>query len=162
MQEDALQHVFWTMRYRDPELFRDDLFADFYQSSAPPEILCRLLDVSARRGSVSFASKLLPLALGCVAALFTFLLVRHLHPSPGAAFPRGGPLEAGTPSSTTTLRPGTPRSFLLPLLTALVWAISRMHSASGRGDGHRGAALSWSSGGVIGVAGAALRGSGPL
>jgi hypothetical protein len=36
IQDDAVQHVSWMLGYRDPELFRDDLHADYFQSVAPP------------------------------------------------------------------------------------------------------------------------------
>ena len=35
VQDDARQHVFWMLRYLDPQLFPDDLIADYFQSVAP-------------------------------------------------------------------------------------------------------------------------------
>ena len=35
VQDDARQHVFWMLRYLDPELFPQDLIADYFQSVAP-------------------------------------------------------------------------------------------------------------------------------
>ena len=35
VQDDARQHVFWMMRYLDPQLFPDDLIANYFQSVAP-------------------------------------------------------------------------------------------------------------------------------
>ena len=35
VQDDARQHVFWMARYVDPELFPNDLIADYFQSVAP-------------------------------------------------------------------------------------------------------------------------------
>src|SRR5687768_8588423 len=36
VQDDARQHVFWLARLRDPELFPNDLVADYFQALAPP------------------------------------------------------------------------------------------------------------------------------
>ena len=35
VQDDARQHVFWMQRFRDPDLFPNDLIADYFQSVAP-------------------------------------------------------------------------------------------------------------------------------
>jgi len=35
VQDDARQHVFWMERYLDPELFPNDLIADYFQAVAP-------------------------------------------------------------------------------------------------------------------------------
>ncbi|NEQ28184.1 MAG: hypothetical protein F6K28_56225, partial [Microcoleus sp. SIO2G3] len=35
VQDDARQHVFWMRRFLDPELFPNDLIADYFQSVAP-------------------------------------------------------------------------------------------------------------------------------
>ncbi|MGJ3254530.1 MAG: hypothetical protein ACFE0J_25860, partial [Elainellaceae cyanobacterium] len=35
VQDDARQHVFWMQRFLNPDLFPDDLIADYFQSVAP-------------------------------------------------------------------------------------------------------------------------------
>ncbi|NEQ85703.1 MAG: hypothetical protein F6K26_38040, partial [Moorea sp. SIO2I5] len=35
VQDDARQHIFWMMRFLDPELFPKDLIADYFQTVAP-------------------------------------------------------------------------------------------------------------------------------
>ncbi len=35
VQDDARQHVFWMMRFVDPELFPNDFIANYFQSVAP-------------------------------------------------------------------------------------------------------------------------------
>jgi len=35
IQDDARQHVFWTRRFLDSNLFPNDLIADYFQSVAP-------------------------------------------------------------------------------------------------------------------------------
>jgi hypothetical protein len=36
VQDDAQQHVFWMRRFIDPQLFPNDLIADYFQSVAQP------------------------------------------------------------------------------------------------------------------------------
>jgi hypothetical protein len=121
VQDDALQHVFWTLRYRDPELFPGDLFADYYQSTAPVGyaavywMLTRVVDPF-------LASKILSPLLGGVTALFVFLLVRHLHPSPMAAF-LATVIASWYIWQNDDLASATPRAFLEPALVALAWAL---------------------------------------
>ena len=121
VQDDARQHVFWMQRLIDPSLFQGDLFADYFQSQAPPGyiaiywILMLALDPIA-------VSKLLPPILGLLAALFTFLLVRRLDPSPIAAF-LATVLNSWYVWQYDDLPTGSPRAFLLPLCAALLWAL---------------------------------------
>ena len=35
VQDDARQHIFWMLRFIDPNLFPDNLIADYFQSVAP-------------------------------------------------------------------------------------------------------------------------------
>ena len=121
VQGDAREHVFWMARFRDPELFQGDFIADYFQSLAPPayRLVYWLLSFVV---DPLLASKLLPLALGVVAALFTFMLVRRLHPAPTTAFLATVLLSWYT-WQYDDLASGTPRAFLLPVLVGHVWAV---------------------------------------
>ena len=35
VQDDARQYVFWMQRWQDPDLFTNDLIADYFSSLAP-------------------------------------------------------------------------------------------------------------------------------
>jgi len=121
VQDDARQHVFWMQRLADPTLFHGDLFADYFQSQGPPgyvaiyRMLMLVLDPIA-------VSKLLPPILGLSAALFTFLLVRRLDPSPVATF-LATVLNSWYVWQYDDLPTGSPRAFLLPLCAALLWTL---------------------------------------
>jgi hypothetical protein len=121
VQDDARLHIFWMARFRDPELFRNDLIADYYQALAPP-------GYSALYWTLSWvidplvASKLLPPVLGALVVLFTFLFVRQLHPQPTAAFLSCG-LLSWYSWQLDDLSSGTPRAFFMPLLAAQAWAL---------------------------------------
>jgi hypothetical protein len=121
IQDDARQHVFWMLRFQDPEAFRDDLIADYFQAQAPAGyaalywILSWVMDPRV-------ASKVLPFVLGAVLAVFTFLFTRKLHPSPLAAF-LATVLVTWYAWQQDDLSSGSPRAFLLPMLVAFLWAV---------------------------------------
>jgi hypothetical protein len=121
IQDDARQHVFWIARLRDPELFRNDLIADYYQAVAPPAY-SGLYWALSWGVDLLVASKLLPPVLGLVSALFTFLLARRLHPSAAGAF-LATVLLSWYVWQYDDLASATPRAFLLPLLAAQLWAL---------------------------------------
>ena len=149
IQDDARQHVFWMLRYRDPELFRDDLIADYYQSTAPAGFAALYWVLSWVVDPI-LASKLLPPVLGAVTALFTFLLVRRLHPSPAAAF-LATVLLSWYAWQHDDLASASPRAFLLPTLAALLWALAAGRTVLGVGLAVL-AALLYPIGGALAVA----------
>lgn len=121
VQDDARQHVFWMQRLVDPSLLRDDLFADYFASQAPPGyvLLFRVLLLAV---DPLTASKLLPPVLGLVAALFTFLLVDRLYPTGAAAF-LATVLGSWYVWQYDDLATGSPRAFLLPLTAVLLYGL---------------------------------------
>ena len=138
VQDDARQHVFWMQRLVDPSLLRDDLYADYFASQAPPGyvLLFRVLLLVA---DPLTASKLLPPVLGLVAAVFTFLLVERLYPSGVAAF-LATVLGSWYVWQYDDLPTGSPRAFLLPLTAMLLYGLVagwRWWAIVGGGGGSR-------------------------
>lgn len=86
VQDDARQHVFWMQRFIDPDLFPNDLFADYFQSVAPwgYSMLYRL-GVWLGIDPWTF-NKLIPLAIALVTTGFAFGIVMELVQLPIAAF----------------------------------------------------------------------------
>lgn len=121
IQDDARQHVFWMQRLIDPSILRNDLFADYFASQAPPgyvllyRVLLLLVDPQT-------ASKLLPPVLGLAAAAFTFLLAARLYPSQPAAF-LASVIGSWYVWQYDDLATGSPRAFLLPLTTILLYGL---------------------------------------
>jgi hypothetical protein len=113
VQDDARLHVFWTARLRDPELFPNDLIADYFQAVAPPGYTALYWLLSQFLDPLEASKLLLPPLLGLLTALFAFLLARRLHPSPVGAF-----LAASLLSwwlwQTPDLVSATPRAFWPP------------------------------------------------
>jgi hypothetical protein len=125
VQDDARQHVFWMLRFRDPEMFPNDLMADYFQSIAPPGYTALYWSLSWVVDPL-LASKLVPFVLAATFALFVFLLVRALFPSLPAAF-LCTVLASWYVWQYDDLASGSPRSFVLPGVAAVLWAL-----ASGR------------------------------
>jgi hypothetical protein len=121
-QGNTLNWVFWIARFRDPELLRDDLITDYFQWQSPPGYSA-LYWVLSQAVDPLLASKLLPPLLGLVAALFTYLLVRRLHPAPQAAF-LATVLLSWFSWQRGDLASASPRAYALPLLAALLWSLA--------------------------------------
>ncbi len=83
VQDDARQHVFWMQRFADPELFRGDLLADYFESVAPWGYtnLYRL-GIVVGGWDVWTLNKLLPLPIALVAVAYGFGTAVQLVPSP--------------------------------------------------------------------------------
>lgn len=122
VQGDARQHVFWMARFDDPTLFPGDLIADYYQAVAPPGVAA-LYWIASRLVDPWTFSKLLPLALGVIAACCTFGFTRRLHPGPIAPF-LATLLAGWYVWQYDDLPSGTARAFMLPLVAGLLWALA--------------------------------------
>lgn len=124
VQDDARQHVFWMMRYLDPELFPNDLIADYFQSVAPFGY-SSLYKIAASFGIDPLVfNKLVPVGLRLVITYYFFLLCREFFPVP-----------IGCVTSTLLLNhniwlkddivSGTPRAFLYPFLIAFLYYFTK-------------------------------------
>src|SRR5919198_229687 len=131
VQDDAREHVYWMARFRNPELFRADLIADYFQALDPPGYSA-LYWVLSRVSDPLQVSKLLPPALGLLTALFTFLLARRLHPAPTGAF-LASALLSWFLWQVDDMASATPRAFLALLLAAQLWALASRRLALGVG-----------------------------
>lgn len=122
VQDDARQHVFWMQRFLDPELFPNDLIADYFQSVAPWGY--RLLyQIGAWLGIEPFTfNKLLPLPITLVITLYCFRLTLALLPVPFAAFTSTVLLNQ-TLWMNSDVASATPRAFIYPLLVAFLYYV---------------------------------------
>jgi hypothetical protein len=147
--DDTREYLVFLHRFRDPDLYRGDLIADYFQSVTPVGfqaiywILGRVVDPL-------HATKLLPPVLGLVTAAFSFLLARRLHPSLHAAF-LASVLVSWYIWQGGDLVSATPRAFLPPVLSMLLWALAGGRLALAVGLVFL-AALVYPVGGLLGVA----------
>jgi hypothetical protein len=122
LQDDARQHTFWMARFRDPGLFPGDVIADLFQALAPPGYTA-LYWLFSRFGDPIQATWFVPPVLGALTALATYALVRRIHPSRSAAL-LASTLHSWYLWQYDDLVSATPRAFLPPILTALLWALA--------------------------------------
>ncbi|NER79780.1 MAG: hypothetical protein F6K42_09405 [Leptolyngbya sp. SIO1D8] len=128
IQEDGRQHIFWMLRYVNPDAFPNDLIADYFQAMAP--WLYRALYamgwqvLGIEPYNLTFG---LPLVLGLIAVSYAVMIGRQLSPMPLAAG-LAGLLCAQTLWMEDDLVSATPRAFATPLMLAFLFYALRRNS----------------------------------
>ena len=124
IQDDARQHVFWMRRFLDPELFPNDLIADYFQSVAPWGY-STLYWLFAKLGvdPVVF-SKLLPSLLGLIATGFCFGVGMQILPLPIAGFATATLLNQNL-WMRDDLVSATPGAFFYPIFLGFLYFLLR-------------------------------------
>lgn len=124
IQDDARQHLFWMQRFLDPELFPQDLIADYFQSVAPWGYT-RFYQLFASLGIDPLQlSKLLPIGLGILGTLYGFRLCLQFLPMPFTGF-LAALLLNQVFWSHDDLASATPRAFMPPLFLAFLYYLLR-------------------------------------
>lgn len=124
VQDDARQHVFWMQRFIDPELLKNDLTADYFQSVAPLGYTA-VYRLAALAGVNPFLlHKLLPMALGLLTTVYCFGAAIELLKVPAAAFLSTLMLNQSL-WMRDALVSGTPRAFSHALLLAFIYYLAR-------------------------------------
>ncbi|MDE5069688.1 MAG: hypothetical protein O4752_11280 [Trichodesmium sp. St4_bin8_1] len=124
VQDDARQHVFWMRRFLDPELFPNDLIADYFQSVAPWGYKSFYWLFSQVGIDPIFLNKLLPLGLSLVTTFYCFGLCFQILPIPFAGF-LASVLLSQNLWFQDDIASGTPRAFLYPLFLAVLYYLLR-------------------------------------
>lgn len=124
VQDDARQHLFWMRRFLDPELFPNDLIADYFQSVAPLGYttfyhLFALLGVDP-----VLLSKFLPIGLGVITTSYCFGVCLQILPVPMAGFIASLLLNQSF-WMDDDLVSSTPRAFIYPLFVAFLYYFLR-------------------------------------
>jgi hypothetical protein len=124
VRDDARQHVFWMLRFLDPDLFPHDRIADYFQSVAPIGY-SSLYHLAALGGIEPFLfNKLLPTALGWLTTYFCFQFCLTILPVPATAFAATLLLNQGL-WMNDDLVSGTPRAFTYALFLAFVYYLAK-------------------------------------
>ncbi|MEG4587591.1 hypothetical protein QUA54_20595 [Microcoleus sp. MOSTC5] len=124
VQDDARQHVFWMMRFVDPELFPNDFIANYFQSVAPAGY-STLYKLAATVGiHPLFFHKILPLFLGLISSYYCFGLCLEMLPVPMTGFMASLLLNQHM-WMTDDLASTTPRAFIYPIFLAFLYYLSR-------------------------------------
>jgi hypothetical protein len=85
-QDDACQHIFWMSRFTDPELFKNDLIADYYESISPWGVKTLYHGMAMLGIEPQLLHKLLPGILALIITVFSFALSLEILPIPFGAF----------------------------------------------------------------------------
>jgi len=124
VQDDARQHVFWMLRFIDPELFPKDLIADYFQSVAPVGY-STLYHLAAFVGINPLVfNKLLPLVLGLITSGYCFGVCLEILPLPAAGLITTLLLNQNL-WVKDDLSSATPRAFVYLLLLAFLYYLLR-------------------------------------
>ena len=124
VQDDARQHVFWMMRFVDPELFPNNFIANYFQSAAPAGY-STLYKIAATIGiHPLFFQKILPLFLGLISTYYCFGIALEMLPVPMTGFIASLLLNQHM-WMTDDLASGTPRAFIYPIFLAFLYYLSR-------------------------------------
>ena len=124
IQDDARQHVFWMQRFIEPDLFPNDLIADYFQTVAPAGY-AGVYRIAAWVGlDPILFHKLLPVGLHLITAGFCFSVCFQLLPIPAAAFIASILLGQGL-GLTDAIVSATPKAFVYPLLLMFMDAVLR-------------------------------------
>ena len=124
VQDDARQHVFWLQRLNDPDLFPNDLIADYFSSVVPAGYkfvywLANLLGLDP-----FVFNKILPLLLGVGTSIYLFLVTTTIFPVPLAGFFACLLLNQNL-WMLDDLVSGTPRAFLYVLFLGFIYHLLR-------------------------------------
>lgn len=124
VQDDARQHVFWMRRFLDPQLFPNDLIADYFQSLAQPGYKA-VYQIAAVMGiDPMVLNKVLPIVLGLITTGYCFAACLQLLPIPATGFAATLLLNQ-VMWLKDDLSSGTARAFLYPLFFAFLYYLLR-------------------------------------
>ena len=124
VQDDARQHVFWMLRYLDPQLYPNDLIADYFQSVAPIGYTTLYKLAAAAGINPLVFNKLLPPVIGFIATWYAFLLCKQIIPIPLGCFITTLLLNQ-TLWMKDDIISGTPRAFVYPLFLAFLYYFAK-------------------------------------
>ncbi len=124
VQDDARQHVFWMLRFIDPNLFPDDLIADYFQSVAPIGYSNFYRAFAVLGINPLLLNKILPLVLGLIATGYCFAFCLQIIPLPITAFMATLMFNQNI-WRKDDLVSATPRAFIYPIFLAFLFYLCR-------------------------------------
>ncbi|BDT13855.1 hypothetical protein N39L_35780 [Limnospira platensis NIES-39] len=129
VHNDARQHIFWMLRFIDPNLFPNDLIADYFQSVAPRGYTI-VYKLGIILGINPFdLAKIIPPILGLFVTYYFFRLCLEILPIPATGF-IGCLIINQALWLKDDLASGTPRAFINPIFIAFLYYLVR-HSRLG-------------------------------
>ncbi|MEO1672298.1 MAG: hypothetical protein AAFR77_16235 [Cyanobacteria bacterium J06631_2] len=120
IQDDARQHIFWMSRFIDPELFQNDLIADYYESVSPWGVKTLYRGVAMLGIEPQVFSKFLPGILAIIITIFCFAVSLELLPIPFGAFVISLLFSQNIWAQNGTIS-GTAKDFVYPLFLSFIY-----------------------------------------
>jgi hypothetical protein len=120
VQDDVRQHVVWLQRFIDPQLFPNDLIADYFQSLAPVGYKFFYWSMAKLGIEPLLLAKILPLILGFIATVYLFFFSLKIFPIPSGAF-LISLLFNQVIWTNDDLISATPRAFVYPFFAAFLY-----------------------------------------
>ena len=124
VQDDARQFVFWMQRFFNPDLFPNDLIAEYFQSVSPVGYVALYRTAAFIGIDPLIFNKLLPLVISLVTAGFFFNLSMMILPVPFTGF-AASLLLTQTLWMKDDIVSGSPRSFLYPFFIAFLYFLTQ-------------------------------------
>jgi hypothetical protein len=120
VQDDVRQHVVWLQRFVDPQLFPNDLIADYFTSLAPVGYKFFYWMMAKLGIEPVILAKILPLFLALIATIYIYKLSLKIFPIPASAF-----LTCWLFNQLMWLNDdlisATPRAFVYPFFAAFLY-----------------------------------------
>ncbi|WP_083602310.1 hypothetical protein [Hydrococcus rivularis] len=120
IQDDVRQHVVWLQRFVDPQLFPNDLIADYFQTLAPVGYKFFYWSMAKLGIESILLAKILPLVLGSIATVYLFFFSLKIFPIPSGAF-LISLLFNQVIWNNDDLISATPRAFVYPFFAAFLY-----------------------------------------
>ena len=124
IQDDARQHIFWMMRFVEPESFANNLIADYFQFVSPVGVQWLYKGLSSIGINPIEASKFMPLPLSLITAFFCFLLTLEIFPIPFTAFVATSLLSQNL-WMQNGLVSGTAKALYVPFFLGFLWSLAK-------------------------------------
>ena len=124
VQDDARSHVFWMARFLNPELFPNDIIADYFQSVAPKGYTYFYKLFSLIGIPPLLLNKFLPIILGLITTAYCFGVAIQILPVPLAGFLSTLFLNQNLWLKDDLIS-ATPRAFFYPLFLAFLYYFLR-------------------------------------
>ena len=120
VNDDTRVHLFWMVRFIDPELFPKDLIADYFQSIAPSGFSFLYKIFALFKINPFIVGNFLPIFLILITTFYCFEVVQKIFPVPFAGF-----IATLLLNQNLFLRDdiysSTPRAFIYPLFLAFLY-----------------------------------------
>ncbi|MEM1172216.1 MAG: hypothetical protein AAGJ08_24825 [Cyanobacteria bacterium P01_H01_bin.35] len=124
VQDDARQHIFWMQRFFNPDLFPNDLIADYFQSVAPAGYTWLYKSAAFIGINPFFFAKIIPFILGLICTYYIFRICLEILPVPMAGF-----IAALVMNQAIWMKDdvasATPRAFVYPFFLAFLYYFIR-------------------------------------